>query len=151
MILGGYDSRFAAIKDINDFVVSLQNDRDGAGIVLYGCQEGDTADTPRIVLGSGKTMAGTIKLPSSVTEIFGSVDSGARTLPGAFEETGVNGLLTGKILPIYNISTIARLRTLVFKGALRLVSLPRMCGFREMLSRVVAGLLPLILMPEIFT
>ena len=151
MILGGYDSRFAAIKDINDFVVSLQNDRDGAGIVLYGCQEGDTADTSRIVLGSGKTMAGTIKLPSSVTEIFGSVDSGARTLPGAFEETGVNGLLTGKILPIYNISTIARLRTLVFKGALRLVSLPRMCGFREMLSRVVAGLFPLILMPEIFT
>lgn len=44
MILGGYDSRFAAIKDINDFVVSLQNDRDGAGIVLYGCQEGDIED-----------------------------------------------------------------------------------------------------------
>lgn len=41
---GGYDSRFAAIKDINDFVVSLQNDRDGADIVLYGCQEGDIED-----------------------------------------------------------------------------------------------------------
>ena len=98
MILGGYDSRFAAIKDINDFVVSLQNDRDGAGIVLYGCQEGDTADTSRIVLGSGKTMAGTIKLPSSVTEIFGSVDSGARTLPGAFEETGGEWTLNWKDL-----------------------------------------------------
>lgn len=93
---GGYDSRFVSIEGVNDLVALPQED---GSLILYGCLEDDSADAPSLVLGAGTSLQGTVKLPDSVTEIFGAAAIGGQTLPGAFEGTGGAWTLDWEGLP----------------------------------------------------
>ena len=81
---------------MNDLVALPQED---GSLILYGCLEGDGADTPSLVLGAGISLQGTVVLPSSVTEVFGGAVVGGQTLPGAFEGTGGAWTLDWEGLP----------------------------------------------------